>query len=78
MPQSGATTSRSGGITVSARRIRLATASGVSTSVEPRSSTPRTIDLLGSARSTSGSSPGWAASSETCVAAHASSSPRKG
>ena len=46
IPQSGATTSRSGGSTSRARSIRVATTSGVSASLEPRSRTPRTIDLV--------------------------------
>ena len=74
MPQSGATTSRSGGTTSSARRIRSATTSGVSASGEPRSSTPRTIVLSGSVAQHLGSRSGCAASSEMCVAAQSLSS----
>ena len=78
IPQSGAATSRSVETTSSPRRIRSATASGVSASCDPRSRTPSTIVLLGSWRSTSTSSPGCAASSERCVAAQSSSSARNG
>ncbi len=78
IPQSGATTSRSGGTISSALRIRPATTSAVSTSADPRSSTPRTIDLSPTSRRAAGSSPGWAASRERCVARHPASSRRNG
>src|SRR5512132_2089867 len=78
IPQSGATTSRSRGSTPSAFRIRSATTSGDSTSLEPRSRTPSTIVFPETSRNTFGSRFGWAASSERCVAEHSPSSRRNG
>jgi signal transduction histidine kinase len=77
MPQSGATTSREAGRCFSAASIRLATVSEDSATGEPRSSTPRTMVLDGSAARTAGSRPGWAASMEIWSAAQRSSSGRK-
>jgi len=76
--QSGATTSLSRGTTASALRIRSATTSAVSASLEPRSSTPRTIVLSGTSRRTLRSRRGCAASRERCVALQALSSRRNG
>ena len=58
MPQSGATTRRSGGSTSSARSMRAATTSGVSAPLAPRSSAPRTMTLSGTSRSVSWPEPG--------------------
>ena len=66
MPQSGPITRRLAGTCLSARRIRSATVSGVSTSRVERSSTPRMMVLFGNFSSTEQSSLDWAVSIETC------------
>ena len=60
----------------SARRMRAATISGVSTWVSARSSTPNRIFLPASGRSALQSSFDCAVSMETCLQEHPASSPR--
>src|SRR5208282_309102 len=64
MPQSGASTWRSGGTYGSARRTRASTVSGDSTVRSFRSSTPKMMVLPSSAVSTEQSRPDWAVSME--------------
>src|SRR5690606_15785768 len=66
-PQSGATMIFSAGTCGSARRMRAATVSGVSTSCVERSSTPRMIVLPGSVLSTAVSRFDCAVSIEICL-----------
>ena len=66
IPQSGASTSRSGLMNGNARRIRAATTTGVSTSSVDKSSTPRIMLFPGSPASTAQSSEHWAVSIEIC------------
>jgi hypothetical protein len=76
MPQSGATTSRSGGTCGSAALIRPATMSGVSIVPSARSITPRMMVFEGRFLKTARSSFGCAASIEICCALAFSSSAR--
>ena len=75
-PQSGATMMRSAGTCGSARRMRAATVSGVSTLMSERSSTPRMMVLPGSFSSTEQSRLDCAVSIETCRTGDAASSGR--
>jgi RsiW-degrading membrane proteinase PrsW (M82 family) len=79
MPQSGASTSRSGSTWASAARTRSAISRGVSTGLSSdRSRTPSTTVLRPRRPASEGSSRCWADSIETWSAAQSASSSRKG